>query len=344
MFNEQLSHDIMKKEDICSMTASELEAFAETLGEESYRGGQIFQWLHKRGAIRFSDMTNLPADFRQKLAEAAEIRFLTPIKRIAAKDSEKLLFKTADGFFAESVRINRGYGAAVCVSSQSGCKMGCRFCASAKSGLSANLTAGEIAAQVYAFERVSTVIVMGMGEPFDNYGATTRFLDVINDKRGMGLGARHVTVSTCGLTDKIIEFAENRSQTNLAVSLHAPNDGVRRMIMPVAARYPMNRLLDACKRYSIMTGRRVTYEYVLIKDLNDGNEHARELALKLRGSLCHVNILKLNDAGNDYKPSDKNVEKRFVSVLERYGVPVTIRKSAGADINAACGQLRAAKL
>jgi 23S rRNA (adenine2503-C2)-methyltransferase len=334
----------MKKKDIRSMTPPELEDFVKSLGEKSYRGGQIFEWLHRHAVPSFEYMTNIPADFRAVLDENAEIRLLTPEKRLLTKYAVKYLFKTRDGHYAESVYIRRNYGLAVCVSSQSGCKMGCRFCASAKGGLSASLTAGDMAAQLYLAEngeRVSNVIVMGMGEPFDNYDATTRFLSVINDKRGLGIGRRSVTVSTCGITDKILAFADDGGQTNLAVSLHAPNDGVRRVIMPVAARYPMGDLLDACKYYSKMTSRRVTYEYALIKGLNDGEEHARELSLKLRGSLCHVNIIRLNDAANNYRASGQNVEKRFIAVLERYGVPVTVRKSVGAEINAACGQLRA---
>ncbi len=336
-----------EKADIKNMELAELTAFLTELGEKSFRAKQIFAWIY-RGARDFSEMTDLSAALRESLAERAEIRG-AEILRVQKSESDgtrKYLFGLKDGNAVESVFMKYRHGSSVCVSSQAGCRMGCRFCASGINGLVRNLTAGEIADQLIAIrrdtgERIGSVVIMGTGEPFDNYDQLCRFLRMIHTKEGLNLSFRSITVSTCGLVPKIRRFTEEFPQVNLAISLHASNGEDRSRLMPVNDSFPMDELLAACREHERKTGRRVTFEYTLVNGTNDRRENAEELAESLRGTLCHVNLIPLNQfketglAGTDRKSAEQ-----FRQILVRRGIPATVRRELGSDIDAACGQLR----
>ncbi len=337
----------MQKQDIGSMNMEQLKEFLTGLGEKPFHGQQIFEWLHQKGVTDFEQMTNLSKPLRQKLAEQAAIAPVILSNQAVSGGVAKHLFQLEDGLFIESVFLEHAYGNTVCVSSQAGCRMGCTFCASAMGGLERNLTPWEMAAQVYAMgqatgKKVTNVVVMGMGEPFDNYNAVMAFLRLLNHKHGLGLGQRNLTVSTCGLCEGITAFAAEGTQINLAVSLHAPNDAIRRSIMPVAKRYPMEELLTVCGDYCKKTNRRITFEYALIPGVNDELAHALELSRKLKPLLCHVNVIPVNEAGRKAS-AGKHTESRctaFIETLTKNGVPATRRHTRGDDIEAACGQLK----
>lgn len=338
----------MNKTDIKSLTLAELEILVKDLGEKSFRAKQIFQWLHGRNAVDFDVMTSLSKGFREKLKQETYISYAKMAEKYVSSvdNTTKYLFQIENDYIIESVLMRYDYGNSVCVSSQAGCKMGCVFCASAIGGLERNLTAGEIASQIYSIsedigERISHVVVMGCGEPLDNFDNLISFIDIINSEDGANIGQRHITVSTCGLVDKIYELADKNLQITLAVSLHAPNDEIRKTIMPVAKKYSMDLLLKACKYYTDVTKRRLTFEYALIADVNDSRECAQELAREIRGMLCHINLIPVNQVEeNEYKKSEKETLERFAGVLKNMGIETTIRRKLGNDINAACGQLR----
>ena len=334
--------------DIKSMNIKELEDLLKELGEPKFRAKQIFDWLHAKQVDSFEEMTNLSKGLREKLAETASINGVEIVRKLVSQidGTRKYLFALSDGAIIESVLMKYEHGNTVCISTQVGCRMGCKFCASTLDGVERGLTAGEMLSQIYAIqkdcgERVHGTVLMGSGEPLDNYDNVVKFLRLINDPKGQNMGQRHITLSTCGLVDKIYDLAEEDLQITLAVSLHAPNDGIRTQTMPIAKVYSMDRLLQACREYADKTKRRITFEYALIHGVNDGDEHAWELVKKLRDMLCHVNLIPVNDVKErNYVKSTAERVKRFASILNENGVETTVRRKLGSDIDAACGQLR----
>jgi 23S rRNA (adenine2503-C2)-methyltransferase len=346
--------DLMDKFDIRSAYLEEICSFVENLGEKPFRGTQIFEWINAKFANSFDEMSNLSLGFRQKLKEYAEISSVGIInKQISGDNStKKYLLEMQDygmmksgSVRVEAVLMSYKHGLTACLSTQAGCRMGCDFCLSGESGLERNLTAGEIAAQYYllskdAGERISNVVLMGVGEPLDNYDNVIRFIKLINHPKGVNLGQRHITLSTCGLADKIYQLAKEELQINLAVSLHAPNNQIRRQLMPVARQYSVEELLKAVREYA-QNGRRVTFEYIAIAGINDKEPQARELAKVLKGLNCHINLIPANKHPmKGYNKSSAKALGRFKEILEEEGFKVTVRRELGADISAACGQLR----
>lgn len=338
----------MDKIDLRSLTLKELTPELEKMGEKQFRAKQIYGWLHQKQVTDFSEMTNLSKDLREKLKEKYIIKNLKIVEKLISKENNtiKYLFDIGDNVVIESVLMRYSYGNAVCISSQAGCRMGCTFCASTVDGLERNLLAGEMAAQIYEIqkdigERVSNVVIMGSGEPLDNYENVMDFLEIIHSGEGSNLSHRHITLSTCGLVDKIYDLARENLQITLAISLHAPNNLIRQNTMPVARRYDFDSLIKAAKDYADSTKRRVTFEYALIKGVNDSGECAKELASKLKGIMCHVNLIPVNDVkeNNYIRSSEENI-KHFARILQSLGIETTIRRKLGSDINAACGQLR----
>ncbi|MBQ7102497.1 MAG: 23S rRNA (adenine(2503)-C(2))-methyltransferase RlmN [Anaerotignum sp.] len=338
----------MAKLDIKSMNITELEDLLKELGEPKFRAKQIFDWLHAKQVHRFEEMTNLSKGLREKLAETASINGVEIVRKLVSQidGTRKYLFALSDGAIIESVLMKYEHGNTVCISTQVGCRMGCKFCASTLDGVERGLTAGEMLSQIYAIqkdcgERVHGTVLMGSGEPLDNYENVVKFLRLINDPKGQNMGQRHITLSTCGLVDKMYDLAEEDLQITLAVSLHAPNDGIRTQTMPIAKVYSMDKLLQACRDYADKTKRRITFEYALIHGVNDGDEHAWELVKKLRDMLCHVNLIPVNDVKErNYVKSTADRVKRFAGILNDNGVETTVRRKLGSDIDAACGQLR----
>lgn len=308
----------------------------------------MFQWVHGRQVSSWDEMSNLSVKFREKLAGEFVVNPLKIEKKQMSKkkDTAKYLFKLSDGNYIESVWMKYHHGNSVCISSQVGCRMGCTFCASTLSGLARNLSAGEMLSQIYEIqketgERVSNVIVMGMGEPLDNYDNLIRFVKLVSNPDGILISQRNITVSTCGLVDGIRRLMKEKLQITLAISLHAPNDQIRQQTMPVAKRYSMDELLLACREYFKETKRRITFEYSMIRGVNDSPEQAVELAGRLRGLNCHINLIPLNEVKERSCSRSRQADiERFKKMLEKQGMNVTIRREMGSDIDAACGQLR----
>ncbi len=338
----------MAKEDLKSMSLEELQGFMANIGEAKFRAKQVFEWIHKKQADSFSDMTNLSKNLREKLEKEAKLSYARILeKRVSKQDgTTKYLFALENDNIIESVLMRYGYGNAVCISTQVGCRMGCTFCASTLDGVERNLTAGEMLSQIYEIqkdtgERVSSVVLMGSGEPLDNYENVIKFIKLLNDKDGLNIGQRHITLSTCGLIEKMYKLADECLQITLAVSLHAPNDEIRNKIMPVSKKNDMDRLLEACKYYSDTTKRRITFEYAMISGVNDSLDCAKELSERLRNMLCHINLIPVNDVKErNYKKSSGETVERFAEFLNSKGIETTVRRKLGSDINAACGQLR----
>lgn len=334
-------------------TLAELEAWVVERGYPRYRARQLYHWAYQQLALDYDVMSVLPKTMRQELAASLPVTDLSLVRTRSADggDTLKFLFRTADDHFVETVLMFYPDRTTVCVSCQIGCAVGCSFCATGLSGLIRNLRAGEMVSQVvYAARvarqrgrRLSNIVVMGMGEPFQNYDAVMRFVAIVNDRAGLGIGARHITLSTAGVVPFIDRLADEPYQVKLAVSLHAPNDALRSQLVPLNRRWPIEELLAACRRYVAKTGRRVTFEYVLIEGINDDERTAAELARKLRGLLCHVNLIPYNPtpAAPLFRRPDPERIERFAAVLDHYGIPATVRYSRGVDIAAACGQLRA---
>jgi 23S rRNA (adenine2503-C2)-methyltransferase len=335
------------KVNIKNMTLKELEVYFESIGEKKFRAKQVFSWLYK-GIYDFDDMTDLSKSLREKLKEKAMIENIVPIRiqKSELDGTRKYLFELRDGNAIESVFMKYKYGNSACISSQAGCRMGCAFCASGVTGLVRNLTAAEMADQIIKIEkdtgdRVGHVVVMGTGEPFDNYDNLCTFINLIHSQDGLNMGLRNITVSTCGVIPKINQFAKDFPQVNLAISLHASNYKQRNTLMPINRKYPMEELITAATAHAERTGRRITFEYALIRGLNDTQKHAEELAALLKGILCHVNLIPLN-----YVPEKNMVgslreqAEKFKATLEGKGIEATIRREMGTDISAACGQLR----
>ncbi len=335
------------KVNLTDLTLPEMEGLLAGLGEPKYRAEQICRWIFQRGVNNIAEMTDLSLGLRRKLADIALVGGLQVLRRQVAGDgTAKYLLALTDGETVESVLLRHDYGNSVCVSSQAGCRMGCRFCASTLGGLVRNLTAGEIYSQVQAIcedsgERVSSVVIMGSGEPLDNLPAVEKFIELITAPYGLNIGARHITLSTCGLVPAIRELAQRKLPITLSVSLHAPNDELRDRLMPVNKKYPLKELLAACREYVSITKRRITFEYALIRGYNDSREMARELGRLLKGILCHVNIIPVNSVKERayQKPAPAQV-REFQKILEELRIPVTVRREMGAEIDAACGQLR----
>jgi len=333
--------------DIKSMTLEELEADFSELGLPKYRAGQVFSWLH-RGAGNFAEMSNLPKSLRAELAQRYTLCAPVAVrKQESQRDGTiKYLWRLSDGNCVETVLMRYRYGNTVCVSSEVGCAMGCAFCASTLGGLVRRLTAGEILDQVLYTQLdsglpVSHIVLMGIGEPLDNFDAVMRFLELVNHPEGMNISMRHISLSTCGLTERIDKLASLHLQLTLSVSLHAPDDETRNRIMPVNKSCGVDKLLDTCRRYYAETGRRISFEYAMIDGVNDTRRHAELLAKKLAGMGAHVNMIPLNNVEESpMKPSSRDNIRRFQQILERAGIPATVRRSLGGDIDASCGQLR----
>ncbi|MCI9531955.1 MAG: 23S rRNA (adenine(2503)-C(2))-methyltransferase RlmN [Lachnospiraceae bacterium] len=338
----------MEKTDIKSLYNKELEELFVSLGEKPFHARQAFHWLHVKHAASFAQMTDISNKLKEKLTDTCRIAVLKQEKVQCSKadGTRKYLFGLGDGNMVESVFMRYRHGNSVCISSQAGCRMGCRFCASALGGLVRNLTAGEMLEQVYRIqedtgERVSHVVVMGTGEPLDNYENFLRFVRLLSDDKGANISQRNITASTCGIVPKIRRLAEEKLQITLALSLHAPSQEKRLSLMPVAKKYGLLEVLDACDAYFAKTGRRITFEYSLMGGMNDSTEDARQLAALLKGKNCHVNLIPINPVDErDYtQPSPQRVSN-FKNNLEKYGINVTIRREMGRDIDGACGQLR----
>ncbi|MGG3684279.1 23S rRNA (adenine(2503)-C(2))-methyltransferase RlmN [Aeribacillus composti] len=339
------------KPSIYSLKYSDLKEWLEQQGEKSFRAAQIFEWLYKKHVASFDKMTNLPKSLKEALAEHFDLTTLKTIVKQTSKDGTmKFLFELHDGYSIETVLMRHNYGNSVCVTTQVGCRIGCTFCASTLGGLKRNLSAGEIVAQVIKVqqildeigERVSHVVIMGIGEPFDNYEEMMSFLKIINDEKGLNIGARHITVSTSGIIPKIYQFADENLQINLAISLHAPNTELRTKLMPINKAFKLPDLMKAVKYYIDKTGRRISFEYGLFGGVNDQVEHALELAELIKDLKCHVNLIPVNYVPErNYVRTSKNQIFRFERTLKEQGINVTIRREHGHDIDAACGQLRA---
>ncbi|MBR6101515.1 MAG: 23S rRNA (adenine(2503)-C(2))-methyltransferase RlmN [Ruminococcus sp.] len=335
------------KTDILSLTLPELEAQILEMNEKKFRASQIYKWLHQRRVTDFDSMTDISAQLRDRLKEKFCIKSLFVVKRLESKrdNTVKYLYRLSDGNHIESVLMEYEHGNTVCVSTQVGCKMGCRFCASTIAGYKRDLLPSEILAQVYTAEResgrkIGGVVLMGIGEPLDNFDNVVRFLELLSCKDGMNMSLRHVSVSTCGLVPKIYELAKLDLAITLSISLHASDNKSRSEIMPVNDRYDINELLKACRDYFKATGRRISFEYALIDGHNDSREDAERLAKLLGNFVCHVNIIPVNKIKErDYR-SDRRSAQRFRGYLEELGINATVRRTLGADIDAACGQLR----
>lgn len=336
------------KKDLRSLTLDELQKEMTEIGEAKFRAKQIYRWLHVKYANEFSEMTDLSESLRNKLDENYEIGRVKQVKKLVSKEDNttKYLFELENNYIIESVFMRYSYGNTMCISTQAGCRMGCAFCASTIDGVEKSLTPSEMLAQIYEAEKdigekVSGVVLMGSGEPLDNYDNVIKFIKIINSKEGKNMGQRHITLSTCGLINKMYDLAEEDLQITLAVSLHAPNDGIRNTIMPVSKANPMDKLLEACRYYTDKTKRRITFEYSLIKGVNDSPQNARELASKLKGMLCHVNLIPVNDVKErNFVRSSNETVKMFEEILLSKGIETTVRRKLGSDIDAACGQLR----
>jgi len=337
-----------KTQDILSLTQAEIETIIKELDQPAYRAKQIWGWLHNKHVQTFTEMANLPAILRERLSTTYHIATAREEKKLISQNDNtvKYLFSLHDDTLIESVLMKYNHGHSVCISTQVGCRMGCAFCASAEGGLVRNLTAGEYCAQVYAAARdtarVGGIVLMGCGEPLDNFDATLRFVELITHDDGINIGARHITISTCGLVPEILKLAEMKLQITLAISLHAATDELRQSIMPIAKRYPLDELIPACREYIVKTGRRITFEYTLVKGVNDSHAHAKELARLLKGLNCHVNLIPVNKARGNYSPTPRRDAEKFAAVLQTARVQTTIRRSLGSDVDAACGQLRGA--
>ncbi|MCL2396889.1 MAG: 23S rRNA (adenine(2503)-C(2))-methyltransferase RlmN [Defluviitaleaceae bacterium] len=344
----------MEKFDIRSASFDELQQFVGDMGEKPYRARQIFEWIHGKWAENIDEMTNLSAELRRKIGQIAEIptaacvrvqkstdggtrKYLMQLHKNGIMDNAKV--------YAETVLMTYKHGQSLCVSTQAGCRMGCAFCATGIGGLQRNLTAGEIAAQYYAASRdvggrIGNIVIMGSGEPLDNYDNVMRFIRLIGDERGAGVGQRRITLSTCGIVPRIYDLMEENLQITLAVSLNAPNDQIRRQLMPIARTYGIDELLEACRAYESAL-RRISFEYIMISGVNDSEGNAKELAKRLAGMKSHVNLIPANKvAEKGLSRSSDAVIKAFAGVLEKSGVEATVRRGLGSDISAACGQLR----
>ncbi len=333
--------------DIKSMTLDELQADLSAMGQPRFRAKQVYTWMH-RGVTSFDEMTDLPAALRERLAGEYTLTYPTVARCLRSqKDGTiKYLWRLMDGNCVESVLMRYHHGNTVCISCEVGCPMGCAFCASTRGGLVRRLTPSEMLDQVIFTQKdsglpISNIVLMGIGEPLDNYDTVLRFLHLVNSPEGLNIGMRHISLSTCGLADRIERLAQEDLQLTLSISLHAPDDAVRSEIMPINRKYNIETLLAACRAYFDRTGRRISFEYAMIRDVNDTPQMARLLVRRLRGLPAHVNLIPLNEvAESPLKPSLPETVRQFQNILEGNGITATVRRTLGSDINASCGQLR----
>ncbi len=335
------------KKDILSLSQEELCSDIEVLGEKKFRGKQIYEWLHTKRVHNFEDMSNISSALRTKLSEKYCINSINVVRKLesAVDNTVKYLYELSDGNHIESVVMEYKHGNSLCISTQVGCKMGCQFCASTIAGFKRHLEPSEMLLQVYEAERnsgkhIDSIVLMGIGEPLDNFDNVIKFLQILSFETGKNLSLRHVSLSTCGLVDKIYELAEYRFGLTLSISLHATTDEKRNAIMPINKRYNIFELLKACRDYIDRTGRRISFEYAVIHGVNDTSADAAELIKLLKGINCHVNLIPVNEIKERNYRSDKNALFAFRDALEKGGLNATIRRTLGADIDAACGQLR----
>ncbi len=338
----------MSKTDIKSLNLEELTEWLVSLGEKPFRARQIYAWMHQRLADSVEEMTDISGKLQDRLKEASEYKVLKKVQMQESRQdgTRKYLFDLGDGNLIESVFMRYKHGNSVCISSQAGCRMGCRFCASTLDGLVRNLTPSEMLEQIYRIqkdtgERVSNVVVMGTGEPLDNYDNLLKFLSLLTDENGLHISQRNITVSTCGIVPNMKKLADEKLAITLALSLHAPNQEKRRALMPVANKYTIEEAVEACRYYFQKTGRRITFEYALVGGVNDSAQDVKELAALLKGLNCHINLIPVNPIQErDFVQSDTHVIENFKQKLEKSGMNVTIRREMGRDIDGACGQLR----
>ncbi len=334
--------------DIKSMNYDSLCQYIVDIGEKKFRAEQLYKWLHEKLVTDFDMMTNMPKGLIEKLKEQCYIANMSIVRVLESQidGTRKYLFELSDHNVIESVFMRYKHGNSVCISTQVGCRMGCKFCASTLDGMERNLTASEMLEQIYAItrhtnERISNVVLMGSGEPMDNFDNVTRFIELISSDKGLNISQRNLTLSTCGLVPNIYKLADMQYQITLAISLHASDDETRRELMPIAKRYSIEEVLNACRYYFEKTGRRISFEYSLVADVNDTASGAIRLGELLKGINCHVNLIPVNPIKErDFKQSHKDNIEKFKNKLERYGINVTIRREMGRDINGACGQLR----
>lgn len=342
----------MEKKDIASYNLSELEAELKEMGLPKFRAKQIYDWIHKKGVTNFSEMTNISKGLISELNDNFVIFSCTIEKKLVSRydNTVKYLYCLPDGEYLECVVMDYKYGHTICVSTQVGCKMGCAFCASGIGGFKRQLRPSEILSQIYTAQRdlglrISRIVLMGMGEPLDNFDNVMKFLELVSDENGLNIGMRHISLSTSGIVPRIYDLLEKKPQLTLSVSLHAPNNEIRSRIMPVNKSWDIDELLKACKIYADKTSRRISFEYAMMKGVNDTPECARELSSRLKGILCHVNLIPANEVKEkSHTRSDDNSINQFKSILEKSGLTVTVRRTLGSDINASCGQLRREKI
>ncbi|MBQ6407490.1 MAG: 23S rRNA (adenine(2503)-C(2))-methyltransferase RlmN [Butyrivibrio sp.] len=338
----------MEKKDIKSLTLAELTEEMKSLGEPAFRARQIYEWMHKKMAGDYEEMSNISKALKQKLKENFEYTSLKAVRVQESKidDTRKFLFALSDGNVIESVFMKYKFGNSVCISSQVGCRMGCKFCASTLDGVERNLLPSEMLDQIYSIaritgEKISRVVVMGSGEPLDNYDNLLKFITLLTDENGINMGQRNLTVSTCGIVPNILRLAEEKLSINLALSLHASNNEKRKELMPIANKYEIHEVLDACRTYFDKTGRQLTFEYSLVSGVNDTEEDARELSELLKGINAVVNLIPVNPIKErTFRPTDRAGALAFKNKLEKNRINVTIRREMGRDIDGACGQLR----
>ncbi len=336
-------------ESIYNKSLNDLEEYFVSINEKKFKASQVYEWLYKKRVTSFDDMSNLKKEVIEKLKEDFCIDKLTIKKTEKDVEVNKYLFELKDGNLIEAVLMMHDYGKSLCISSQVGCNMGCKFCESGRLKKVRNLEASEMILQVLQIEkevndRISHIVIMGIGEPFDNYDNIVKFIEIVNHAKGLQIGSRHITVSTCGLVPKIQEFASLPYQVNLAISLHAPTNEKRNLIMPINKAYPIEVLIDAIKKYIAKTNRRVTFEYIMLKGVNDTKEDAINLCELLKGMNCYVNLIPYNETNNiEFKRSKKDTILEFYDIIKKRNIGVTIRREFGSKISAACGQLRSKK-
>lgn len=337
--------------DIRALTIEELTFEIAEMGFPQFRAKQIYSWVQEKCVSSFDEMTNVPEKLRTALSEKFTFYGCKINTKLVSKldGTVKYLFEFHDGEYIESVVMKYKYGYSICVSSQVGCKMGCTFCASAIGGFVRQLSAGEMLSEVFTAQKdlgikINHLVLMGTGEPLDNFDNVMRFIELLTDEKGQNMSIRHISLSTCGIVPRIYDLADRKLGLTLSVSLHAPNNQIRSKSMPVNNKYDIDELLTACRYYENTTGRRISFEYAMISGLNDSDSAAEELAYRLKGTLCHVNLIPVNNVRErNYEKSSQERQKRFASILEKNGITATVRRTLGSDINASCGQLRASK-
>ena len=349
LFGIIFNGEVLKLRNIYDLTRKEFEDYFVSIGDKKFRSVQLYEFLYKKRINNTSEMNNIGNNIKERLNKDFSFDMIKLIVKQEDNLVKKYLFELIDGERIESVVMFHDYGISVCVSSQVGCNMSCAFCESGRLKKRRNLEAYEIVEQILLIEqdigkRISHIVVMGIGEPFDNYDNVMRFVKIVNDNKGIDIGSRHITISTCGIVPGIYKFMNEEGQVNLAISLHAPNDEIRNKIMPISKRYKLEELMEAIKKYISVTNRRVTFEYIMLDNINDGTECAMELSELLKGINCYVNLIPYNETENiSFKRSKNSQIMKFYDILKKNSINVTIRKEFGSKVDAACGQLRASK-